>query len=161
MVTTRKPRTRPAKPWKAKFIAAFAKTGIVLDGTQAAGISRKTAYKERKLDELFADAWDKAYESAMDVLEREAVRRAVEGIEKGVYHAGKLIDTERRYSDTLLMFMLNGGRAHKYRQRAELIHKDGGQTGEARAQAFRKAMADPKLAAMMQKVAEAVEAAED
>jgi len=40
----------------------------------------------------------------LERLEAEADRRALEGVEKGVYYRDKRIATERQYSDNLLMF---------------------------------------------------------
>jgi hypothetical protein len=79
---------------------------------------------------------------AIDTLEAEAARRAFEGVPEPVFHAGKrvldiAVDEKgqikrnadgkpiavpaaiRRYSDTLLMFLLNGNRSNKYRQRTD------------------------------------------
>ena len=55
-------------------------------------------------------------------LEDEAVRRGVEGVERGIYHNGKRIATECEYSDTLLIFLLKGAMPEKYRERRETMH---------------------------------------
>lgn len=92
------------------------------------GIGRTTAYDWRADDEDFAKAWDEALEDALDKLELEARRRAHDGlIKKKFTPKGRpVIDPatgeqyyEREYSDTLLIFLLKGGRPEKYRERYE------------------------------------------
>jgi hypothetical protein len=67
---------------------------------KASGVSRATAYRFRGHDRAFAEAWDDAIEEAVDMLELEAHRRAIEG------------------SDRLLMFVLRALRPEKYRENA-------------------------------------------
>ena len=81
-------------------------------------------YHYRQTDEEFGAAWDEALEEGTDRLEDEARRRAVEGCEENVYYQGKIIDTKRNYSDTLLIFLLKGRRPEKYRERFEHFTPD-------------------------------------
>ena len=61
---------------------------------------------------------------AMDiVLEPEAIRRAVEGVEKAVYYQGEPVGTVREYSDTLLIFLLKGWKSDRYKERREVFHR--------------------------------------
>lgn len=55
-------------------------------------------------------------------MEREAYRRAVDGVEKGVYYKGDRIATEHEYSDTLLIFMLKARAPEKYRENLKVDH---------------------------------------
>ncbi len=58
---------------------------------------------------------------AVDVLEDEATRRAVEGwVEPVGWYKGKAGGTIRRYSDTLLIFRLKGELPQKYAERMQL-----------------------------------------
>jgi len=107
---------RARRPWMPKFIEALAERGIVTDACKVARISRAQAYAWRKDDPSFALDWDDAYQQAMDALEAEALRRAVRGVEEPVFYKGELVTTVQKYSDTLLMFLLNGGRSEKYRR---------------------------------------------
>ena len=59
---------------------------------------------------------------AFKTLEAESRRRSVEGWEVPVYHRGKQIGTVRRYSDTLLIFMLKGATPGKYADHADHRH---------------------------------------
>jgi len=83
------------------------------------------AYKWRAADAEFAKAWDGAVEEALDLLELEARRRAHDGLVKKKFgkDGDPVIDPttgkqyyEREYSDTLMIFLLKGGRPEKYRE---------------------------------------------
>ena len=87
---------------KARFLAEFAICGNVLRAAQAAGVGRRTVYDWLKQDEAFERLHAEALEDALDALEEEARRRAVDGILKPVYQGGRLVGGIREYSDTLL-----------------------------------------------------------
>lgn len=56
---------------------------------------------------------------AWDRLEHEAMRRALQGVEKPFLHRGKVVHTVREFSDDLLKFMLRAKRAEQFRERVE------------------------------------------
>ncbi len=64
--------------------------------------------------------------SAVETLEAEARRRALEGVEENVYYQGAVIGRTRKYSDTMLMFLLRAYRPDIYRERRETDDKDDG-----------------------------------
>lgn len=109
------------------FCAALAETGIVARACKAVDISRVTAYEWRNEIPEFAAAWDKALAIGVTALEDEAHRRGFEGVDEGVYHQGVLVDTQRKYSDTLAIFLLKAHRPEKYRERThvDLANSDG------------------------------------
>src|SRR4051812_1251527 len=77
---------RPAGPvWVKAFLAAFRDTGNVRRACEAAGKSRTVVYEHRKADPGFAAAFDEAREDAADLLEGEARRRAVDGVDEPVF----------------------------------------------------------------------------
>jgi len=85
--------------------------------------SPTTVYAYRQKDPAFAQLWDETLQAAMDtVLEVEAIRRAVEGVEQPVYFQGKQVGTKREFSDTLLIFLLKSWKPDKYRERREIVH---------------------------------------
>ena len=47
-------------------------------------------------------------------------RRAIEGVDKPVFHNGKVVGSIREYSDTLLIFALKGSMPSKYRERIDI-----------------------------------------
>lgn len=98
-------------------------SGNVRLACESAGIERSTAYDLRNADPAFALDWQRAQEQAADVLEEEARRRAIEGWDEPVYGSlgGKSgsgqVGTVRKYSDTLLIFLMKGANPDKYRER--------------------------------------------
>lgn len=101
------------------FLAALAETCSVAHACKAVAISRTQAYKWRREDPEFAAAWDEAKAIGAGVLEDEAVRRAQEGLDEPVFHQGKVISTVRKYSDTLLIFLLKGMKRDVYGERIQ------------------------------------------
>ena len=107
---------RSAKKRQA-FLAALAETANVLKSSELTKIARRMAYDWRAADPDFADAWERALDIGADALEDEAVRRAVEGVDEPVFYQGEAVGVVRKYSDTLLIFLLKGRRPEKYRDR--------------------------------------------
>jgi hypothetical protein len=100
-----------------RFIKALSKTGSVTKAAALAGTSRTRVYELRKMDPVFAAAWEDAEEVAADRLEDEARRRAVEGVPEPLVSAGKLVRDDdgqpiivRRYSDNLLLALIRARR---------------------------------------------------
>jgi hypothetical protein len=125
---------------KAAFLRAFARRGVVLEGAQAAGISRKTVSYWRETDEWFEELYGAALEEAGDRVEAEAHRRAVDGIDVPVIYQGmptmtedavtgeKRVLTTKQYSDPLLALVLKRHRP-EYRENVKQTHSFEGQTG--------------------------------
>jgi len=100
-----------------RFLKALSDTGSVITAVAVAGTSRTRVYELRRADPAFASAWTEAEEIAVDRLQDEATRRAVEGVPEPLVSAGKLVRddngqpiTVRRYSDGLLMALLKAHR---------------------------------------------------
>src|SRR5688500_13720784 len=70
--------------WMKAFISILSLQGNVSRACDAAKIERKTAYRAKDSDPVFAEAWADALDVAADALEAEAWRRAVDGVEKPV-----------------------------------------------------------------------------
>ena len=119
-------RTEKKAEAQDTFIEVLAATGNVSEAARAAGVGRRRPYKWKEADPGFADRWADAREEAADALEGEARRRAADGVEEPVFYRGEVCGTVRRYSDTLLIFLLKGLRPDKYRERRELTGTAGG-----------------------------------
>lgn len=105
---------------KAAFCAALvAAGGNVTRACEAIDVARLTAYRWREDDPQFAKDWDQAKAAGLDALEDEATRRAFEGTSEPVYHQGVPVGTVQKYSDTLAIFLLKGGKPEKYKERVE------------------------------------------
>jgi hypothetical protein len=109
------------------FLTALQRRGNVTEAARVAGISRERSYDWRSGDAEFARLWDNAIEEAIDGIEGEAHRRAVEGYDKPVIHEGKITTTYKAYSDVLMSILLRAHRPAKYIERAalELAGKGG------------------------------------
>lgn len=108
--------------WRPHFLDALRDTGIVTDACRVAGVARSTAYEERQRNEEFALAWHDIEEETTERMEREARRRAAEGVEKPVFQGGQEVGRIREYSDTLLIFMLKARRPEVYRETTRHEH---------------------------------------
>ena len=71
---------------------------------QGAGVTRMSAYRERKRNPEFAAAWEDAREAAAERLEAAAYERA------------------RNVSDTLLIFLLKSHKPERYRESVQQQH---------------------------------------
>lgn len=113
-------------PWREAFLASLREVPVVSRACEVVGIERSTAYRAAEADPTLREAWDDALETGVDKAEAEAFRRAVEGTDKGVWHQGSLVGTERVYSDSLLALVLKGRRKKVYADRTELTGAEGG-----------------------------------
>jgi hypothetical protein len=100
-----------------RFLRAYARSGVVLTGSQAAGVARSTFYDWQAKYPEFAIAAGEAREAAADRLEQEMLRRATTGDRQPIYQGAKLVGYRRQRSDNLLMFALKGARPGKYKDK--------------------------------------------
>lgn len=112
------PRTRTEQADQV-FFDTLATTGNTQHACDAAGYSLRSIYTWRKADAQFAAEFASAKEASGDVLESEAVRRAVEGVDEPVFYKGDACGVIRRYSDSLLQTLLKGAKPETYRERVE------------------------------------------
>lgn len=103
-LTPTRARKPNAKNWKQQFLVVFAETGTITHACEAVGVARKTVYNARQKDEAFGLAFADADEAVTEGLERECIRRALEG------------------SDRLLEFILKARRPEKYSEQHRLVH---------------------------------------
>ncbi len=99
------------------FLEALAETASVSRAAEASGIVRTRWYACRRRDSAFAAAWDEALDQGSDALEDEAVRRALEGVEKPVFRGNEVVGYLREYSDRLLILMLKARRPERFKER--------------------------------------------
>jgi hypothetical protein len=118
---TPEPNSEP-NTLKGAWLEAFEKAGTVVAACKAAGVGRTTAYEWRQKDEAFALAWADIEEATTEAMEREAFRRGVEGTVEPLVSAGKHVTDVKKYSDTLLIFMLKARRPEKYRDNVKVEH---------------------------------------
>ncbi|MEO0412944.1 MAG: hypothetical protein AAF221_14015 [Pseudomonadota bacterium] len=99
---------------KAAFLEALSASANVSLSCQSANVSRTAVYAAKHNDPDFAAAWADAMHMALDALEAELIRRAIEGTENTQFYQGKPIGTVKSYSDSLAMFLLKSNRPHVY-----------------------------------------------
>ena len=124
------PRVRKLAPKnveraKHAFLESFAHWGIVSHACRAAGIgSRNTVDAWLERDEEFALAYRQAEQASLEVLEREAFRRATEGTpyKRTSYWKGEPVGTDEKteYSDALMVTLLRARAPEKYRENTSI-----------------------------------------
>ncbi len=112
------------RPKQRAFLGTYAACGCIRYAARNAKCSRSAHYKWMQ-DAAYAEAFAEAREAACDVLESEARRRAVEGVVRPVYYRGKIVGTMRKYSDTLLIFLMKAAMPQKYRDNAKINKTEG------------------------------------
>ena len=110
-------RKKATKARRAAFLDELEMSGNVSRAARLIDVSRRSLYDRRAADSEFARAWQDALDAAMDALEEEARRRALEGNEEPVFYQGKPVGRVRKYSDPLLMFLLRAHRPARFDER--------------------------------------------
>lgn len=91
--------------WEQRFLDLYIKTGNVTLAAKGAGISRTTVYERRKAHPEFDDKVKQAHEEAIGTLEEAAWKRA------------------KKYSDTLLIFLLKSLKPDVYRENLKVTYE--------------------------------------
>lgn len=117
-----------ANPRKGAFLAAFRVCGTVAKASRATSIDRDTHYCWLSDDPDYKAEFERAKTVAAEILEEEAVRRAYEGVPEPVFHAGVQCGQIQRYSDRLMIFLLEGYKSGTFRRNVshELSGPNGG-----------------------------------
>jgi len=97
-----------------KFLKLLSETGNVTKSALSAKIDKSYIYQLRKDDSDFAEKMSESRMIAFELLEEEAIRRAVEGVDKNIYYNGKVIDSIKVYSDQILLTLLKANAPEKY-----------------------------------------------
>lgn len=99
---------------KQAFLNALSAGHSVRAAAEAAGAAFDEPHAWREGDRAFADRWQRAEDAGTDVIEDEAYRRAVTGVEKPIYRGGEVVGHVADYSDSMLMFLLKSRRPDRY-----------------------------------------------
>jgi hypothetical protein len=126
-----------AHPQKLAFLHGYALTGSVKFAAHAAKVKRANHYDWKANDALYAEAFKLAEAMAADALVDEAKRRAQFGVEDYILYQGEVVTIERvdadgvvtraplmkrKYSDSLLQFLLEGLKPDTFHERREIAH---------------------------------------
>jgi hypothetical protein len=133
IVTKRNPQV------EQKFLDGLRNSWSISKSARDAGIGAETAYTWRansrgtlnedtgEYTDDFCIRWEQAQRDGIERIEDEAIRRAVEGVEKPVYQQGVIAGSVTEYSDTLMGLVLRGKMPALYNtERHEHTGKDGG-----------------------------------
>lgn len=112
---------------RAIALEIISRTGSVQTAAETIGFSHTYLYDKKKTDPEFRADAERAMSAYLDKLEREADRRAVEGIDHPVTYEGRITDHYKEYSDTLLIFRLKKlDPSYRENYRVEHTGADGG-----------------------------------
>lgn len=106
------------KAQQDRFLEAFARLGRQNAACKETGVSQGAVWEWRRDDPKFEARYNDADGQVGVMLEDEAIRRAVEGVKRGVYHNGERVGEETEYSDALLKVVL-GTRNRRYKNATE------------------------------------------
>lgn len=105
---------------KRAFLDAVGRCGTIAGAARETGIPRSVHYEWMQRDPDYPAAFREAEDIAVEIMETEARRRAVEGTTKPVFQGGDHVGNVTEYSDQLLMFLLRAARPDRYRERVDL-----------------------------------------
>ncbi len=125
-------KTEKSKKEKQEaFLTQFRICATVSHSAKLALISRRTHYLWLEKDPAYAEAFEAAKVVANEALFKEAWRRATGFDEPVIYQGKQSLDAEgnplviRKYSDTLLIFLMKGAMPGTYRERFEVTGGGG------------------------------------
>lgn len=111
----RKPPVEFTPERKLVYLRELRRTGLVYLSAELAGVTRWTVQDHQKRDPEFGQQHEEAKQYWVDtVLVKEAVRRAIEGVEEpivGGKFKDEIVTHVRRYSDGLLTTLLRANRS--------------------------------------------------
>lgn len=103
-------RGKPSDEWRTLFLEGMRSTFNVEYAVKIAGVSKDTAYRERRKDPEFKKAWDEARETGLDtlrpLLEENNLRLAIYGQEEDVWFQGEVVGKRIVRFPVLAMFFL-------------------------------------------------------
>nr|BDD45126.1 hypothetical protein 14 [bacterium] len=116
--STRRPFTQEVQ--ERFLIELINCAGNMTLASELVGISRETVRRHKNENPEFSKAYAAAQQEALTALEDEARRRAVNGVEKPVFHKGEVCGYVKEYSDTLLIVLLKAHMPEKYKERHQV-----------------------------------------
>lgn len=111
--------TRVTKEKLESFFLHLGRTGSVTLAAERSGLRRPTLYKMRANDEWIAKRWQRALDLGVERLQDDAMRRALDGVERPVWRNGEQVGTVQQYDNRLLQFLLRSHRPEIYGDRGK------------------------------------------
>lgn len=99
---------------KRRFLKQLELTGNLEASARHIQITPQAIYAHMRKDPEFKEQVEAARAIVVEEAETELRRRAIEGVDKGIYFKGELVATEKQYSDPLLIEFLRANAPEKY-----------------------------------------------
>lgn len=127
MAQIKKGEKRTKKQQQDAALLAFTECANITLSCKKAKVPRRTFYNWLEEDD-FKSKFEKCVKMAVGVLEDEARRRAIAGVDKPIYYQGRRVGRVKEFSDTLLIVLLKAHAPEKYKDRVanELSGLNGG-----------------------------------
>jgi hypothetical protein len=116
-----RPSNRQTESRMRAFLRIYQQTASVSEAAARAGVHRTLHYRRLESDPKYREAFKEAERQASQLLEDEAIRRALVGVRRPLMYNGKPVKLARRilyhtqYSDMLLVKLLQRFRPKLYR----------------------------------------------
>lgn len=109
------------------FLEGYAKKGTLSGAARYAGIHVSNHHRWIEIDPDYPEQFQAALLEAKELLVEEGRRRALEGVEEPTgWYKGEPGGFVKRYSDSLLIFLIKGAFPDVYKDRHEHTGKNGG-----------------------------------
>lgn len=109
-----------------KFINRLAACGNIKKSAELANIPYAKILAMKKCDTKFRGRMEEALSDAAVILEDEARRRAIEGVEEPILYKGEITGSKIKYSDALLLALLKAHYPEKYAEKTMTMNIDIG-----------------------------------
>ncbi len=110
-----------------RFCEGYSIKGTITGAARYAGVDASYHYKWLEIDADYPAEFKLAHLRASEALVEEGRRRALEGVEEPTgWYRGEPGGFVRRYSDSLLQFLIKGAFPEIYKERHEHTGKNGG-----------------------------------
>lgn len=110
---------RPTQKQLDRFLHHFSQLGSVIDAAQRAGLHRNTLYAWRARDFEFAGRWEEARRLGRELLEDEAMHRALRPVDRTVWRNGRRFSSVQQYDSGMLKFLLRAHQPQVYGERRD------------------------------------------
>lgn len=99
---------------QVEFLYSYIVHGSLRKAAKHSGV-HKARHFEWKRKALYVECFEEARRLTLGALEDEAQRRAVDGVVEPVFYRDKLVGHKRRYSDSLLIRLLEANGPEKFK----------------------------------------------
>ena len=103
-------------PEQQKLLSFYTVTGLVGIAAQLAEVSPTLHEESLQTSRAYKNAYALAQRDSALSLEERARQRALSGTEDPVFHGGEVVGYRQRFSDRLLIFLLQANHPAKFRR---------------------------------------------